>query len=77
MSGSQFFGSSLGSLASMASSGQAGTYGGPSCGSAGAGASPFVCGQPLQGMPSVSSQPYTPGPSDFATTPSCIVLPVV
>ena len=71
MNGSQFFGRSGGSLAAMASSGQSGAVGGPSCGSAGAGTSPLICANPGQPLPSVTSQPYVPSANDVFPAPAC------
>ena len=75
MSGSQFYGMSGGNLASIATSGMSGPTGGPSCGSAGAGRSPYVCGQPNKPLPSVTSQPYIPGPKDIVGPNDCISSP--
>ena len=71
MSGSQYFGSSGGSLTTMATSGQNGSDGGPSCGTAGVGASPSVCGQAGQGIPTVNSQVYVPSTADMASPVTC------
>ena len=68
-----FFGQSGGSLAAIASSGRPAAAGAPSCGSAGAGRSPFVCGQPLHVLPTVDDQPYVPGVFDMSTAPNCPV----
>jgi len=71
MNGSQYFGRSGGSLASIASSGKNAAIGGPSCGSAGGCVSPYVCGKTGQALPSVNSQPYTPTYLDIYPPLAC------
>jgi len=73
MTGSQFFGTSAGSVAATASSGQYAATPGPSCGSAGADSSPSLCGMPGQMIPTVTSQVYIPSTQDMVTPPACIV----
>jgi len=71
MTGSQFFGRSGGSLASIASSGQAVVTGGPACGNSPGTKSAFVCGLSSSLIQTVNYQSYVPSPRDISPQPAC------